>query len=115
MKPAPMMASFFTLVGGTFCGRRPHPDLPGEREEGAKEYFRYSRILNGTYQQEKATFAFEEAQYCKKEADESREVLQEDFSDEHDPEAARAGIEAGLAKYQQRAINWLRTTANCLE
>jgi hypothetical protein len=80
----------------------PDPDHPPEeRERNAEWYLRYQRVLNGSYQVEKANFALEEARLKKSHAEEQDEYSETSFMLER-----RAG--------RKIAANWFRTAANCL-
>jgi hypothetical protein len=89
----------------------PRPEMPGERESEGVWFVKYQRILNGTYQVEKANYALETAQYRKKEADEREIGILDPEEDEREKEKYRLWN----AEDRTIAANWYRVTANCLE
>jgi hypothetical protein len=90
-----------------------HPSeySPADRRESDGELFlKYRKILRGSYQQEKAGYCLEEAQYYRDTIAEEEKALQEKRKGMSEDDRREV-----IGKAKVYGANWLRTAANCLE
>src|SRR6266480_1814723 len=89
--------------------------FPSTQEEDAESFLKYQKILDGTYQKEKAAFCIEEAQTHKETAEHYEKADEKVFYDGETKKALKehAFNQEQIMSARESAANWLDIGAAC--